>query len=185
MSYKKPEQEDVYLSENDVRDRLNALTEADLHRLLRSAKNLAGATHAADDLIQKAILLVLSGERRWKREMETIPFLYSAMRSIAHAEFKKKSPENKKTSIVNGDGDDIEITDTAPSTEARLIQQEDDNLVRKRVEEIFDVFKDDDEATLLLVGIADGLSASEIREQMKISKTQYETILKWIRRKTK
>lgn len=185
MSYKKQEQEDTHLSETDVRSRLNSLSKADLHRLIQAAHSLNGTVYTADELVQEAILRTLNGDRKWKKEMDTIPFLYSAMRSIAHAGFKKKSPENKKASVVNENGDDMEITDTLPLAEANLIQQEESADIKEKVEKIFAIFENDEEATLLLIGVMDGLSVSEIKDQMKLSETQYESIRKRIRRKTK
>src|SRR5690606_23843061 len=98
-----------------------------------------------------------------------------------------KAPENKKSCLVHDDGKDIPADVGADefSGEQNLIRQEEEAAADEMLKAVLELFEDDDEASLVLVGVMDGLAVAEICDQVGISKTRYESIRTSIRRKIK
>lgn len=187
MHNKELQTKDDYLSDEEVRTALEELTIADMIRLSMIIKKFEGRGFSTDDLVQEALVRILDGTRKWKRGMQMFPFLYSTMSSIADSNFKRKSTENAikfskdqltedKISKIHGE--------SSPSPESLMIDNEADEVNAQRLQELFDLFKDDKDATLILMGEADGLVPEEIRKIGNMDKTRYDSTRKRIRRTT-
>src|SRR5699024_3053340 len=94
-------------SVEDAQEAIDALNDADLIRLRKIAKNYNYATGIdTDDLVQKALVSIYAGERRWTGGTEFVSFVAGALKSIAY---------NQRTSAhqkhISQDSDDRFLTD--------------------------------------------------------------------------
>jgi len=141
---------------------LEAASDADLVRMQKIARILAVKTKGAmtpDDLLQESVLRTLEGRRKWNRSVPLEVHLRGVMKSIAsHA---KNAPG---WAPPEADPDNA----GAASAVAELVKHFED--------------KDDDEALLVLAGQAEGKEPKEIRDDLGLEQTRYETIMKSIRR---
>lgn len=185
----KPQNED-YLSEEEKKEALDTLTQADLLRLAKVAGRFAGRGRSGDDLLQEAVMLVMDGTRAWKRGMRTAPFLFSAMRSIADAGFKKKSPENDTKFSFNEEGNDnivsVDAEEYGHSAEALLVraesEAENEKSEKEMLDKIFELFRDHEHATWVLIGQMDDKTVDEVCAISGMTRTEYASARRHIRR---
>lgn len=185
-----PKNED-YLSEGEVKEALEALSQADLLRLGQVARRFEGRGCSGDDLLQEAILRVLDGTRVWKRGMRAAPFLYSAMKSIADAGYKKKTVENNAESSTDAEGNEkVSVSaarnEVTPSAEEALIQTEKEEAweqgIKARLSEVQALFQGHEHANWVLMGQMDGCAVKEVCEMSGMTRTQYDSARRHIRR---
>lgn len=150
----------------DFKRALDAMSDADLARLEKIARNYAAKTRgrmSPNDLLNEAVLRTLDEERErkrnWNRDVSVVQHLAGAMKSIAsHA----KSPPEWEPPAP--DPDEAESRDA--------------------VEELVQHFeeKDDDDALLVLEEMAEGKIPAEVRASLGLEPKRYEAIMKAIRR---
>lgn len=172
------EQEDKHLSSSDVRDALQALSDADKLRLGRIARRYAlGCPMDADDLLSEATVAALTGNRQCPKTVPLIAFLTGAIKSIAYNEKRKlknecragpcdDDPDNDPVLLLPGDG----------------LSPEEEAIAKSEVTDIFVLFKDDDDVTMLLMGIYDNYDPEDIRDINHWDRITYNTIRKRLRR---
>ena len=82
------------LSENEVRRRLESLTESDYADLRDwAAKCMNNRTimgKSGDDIASEAVLSVLTGARNWPTDVEMRPLLFSIVRSLSIATHNRR-----------------------------------------------------------------------------------------------
>ncbi len=180
-----------HLSEAEVIDALGNLNEADLAKLKMIAKKLSGGVVIADDLFQDAVLAALGGYenqkiigfRKCPRNIHLPKFLASAMKSIAsNARNKKNSYGNQAVHAETDENIDDFLTQ---ASSAKTSSKEQELILNETLGQAFGLFEDDDEAALLLIGVADGLSVNEVCSEMQIDRTRYNSTRTRIRRKIK
>ncbi len=78
---------EYYLPE-EVLERLNAISDADVARLVGISRRLARSGLSSDDLLQETFKRVLETEkpRRWPRDLDLGPFFFGVMHSIVVSE---------------------------------------------------------------------------------------------------
>jgi hypothetical protein len=177
----------------EVDQALEALSEVQQLRLRRFAgwriRGLGRATlrRDADDLLGEAMTSTLAGAdglgegRRWNKAVDFVKHLTEAMRSIsdhwrrkfdereAHleSELVTVDPVGEERSPLNS------IRSDEPAADRAL-------LAKEEVARIFAMFKEDDEAILVLQGWVEGMTGIEIM-QLGFTKRQYEAAVKRIR----
>jgi len=159
-----PDDDPCAFSVLDFKRALEAASDADLARLEKIAWILAAKTKGAmtpTDLLNKAVLRTLDGKRTWRRSVSLVQHLGGVMRSIAFHD-KAKDPPEWAPPEADPDNED------APGAVALLVQHFEE--------------KNDDDALLVLEGYAEGKEADEIRDDLDLEQTRYETIMKSIRR---
>lgn len=163
---------------------------AKLHAYARNrARMMALYGGAVDefDLVQLAVTALLEDRRTWNSKKVTfVGLLMGTMRSIA-SNHKAKAltsgyfePESQLASDDEEDQPDSLIErhpDTRRSPEQQIV-------LVGWIAAIYDFFKDDAEACLVMDGWRDGLSGTEIIDALEIDRKGYETIVKRIRRKS-
>lgn len=144
-----------------------------LLRLKASARFLARGL-APDlywwDLLQEAFARLLNGSRRCPPNLPIDVFMTGVMRSI-RAEHWRRRWQLEVSRFLNGE----ELSDPAPDPERAVVAQQE-------LEAIKALFADDPVATHIITGLADGLSAEEIREKYGLSSTEYDSARKRMRR---
>lgn len=159
-----PDDDPCAFSVLDFKRALEAVSDADLARLEKIARILAAKTKGAmtpTDLLNEAVLRTLDGKRTWKRSVSLVKHLAGTMKSIAFHD-KAKDPPQWTPPEADPDNED------APGAVALLVKHFED--------------KNDDDALLVLGGHAEEKEPEEIRDDLGLDQTRYETIMKSIRR---
>lgn len=168
-------------SPDEISVKLNSLSTADLVRIRKIAALYGKGCIEPDELISKAFIAILSGARNWPTEVNVITFLANTMRSLASSNFKSldRSPEFLEVIQNNEEGDRLPSNDypsPLPSAEESLIISEESDFV-------LSLFADDEIALLIVEGLMEGMSSSELRELACLDQTAYESKRKFIRRR--
>src|SRR5262245_15165620 len=127
---------------------------------------------AWDDLLQEAITRVLTGKRVKPRELPMVPFLAGIMRSLRtdHIRRARRQPTSN-----DPDMERFELADPAADTERALIAVEELANIRA-------LFVEDPVAMAILSGLAEGLEAEQIRTKYELTRTDYDSARKRMRR---
>ena len=132
------------------------------------------------DLLQEAFARMLDGSRRLPQGVPLVAFLAGVMRSIKAEHWRRARREARQLpkllaerESVNPQGD--EAYDPAPDPERRLIAMQE----LARLDELF---KDDTLALQVILGLADERSPEEICARYEMSKTDYDSTRRRIRR---
>jgi RNA polymerase sigma-70 factor (ECF subfamily) len=162
---------------------LKLITESDLLRLKAIARLHARGLPSDvswDDLLQEAFARVMSGSRRKPEGLSMVAFLAGVMRSLRAEHWRRVHLDPRDlyaprrlddSDILRG----LEPRDPSPDPERSLIAwQELGNIYR--------LFADDPVALQIVMGLAEGLSPEEIRGQSGISKTDYDSARRRMRR---
>lgn len=160
---------------------IGALSDADLLRLkalarLR-ARGLPGVEWA--DLLNETILRVLNGSRRRPPDVPLIAFLAWTMRSICDEHWRRVRVE-RRILVASGsdERDPIAVLrggppDADPERAAAAAQM---------LAALYRLFARDQPVFTIIVGLANGLSAAEIRDRHGLSEKDYNTARKRMRR---
>lgn len=149
-------------------------------RTLKLARRLAHGLRAmnAEDLLGKAMMLLLAEKRKWKRELSTHQVLKGVMRSVAYCTRKKldyllgdefdtvasNDPEYEPSVLV--DGVSLE------SNPERVVEGASELAV------VQNAVKDDEELELLVEALAEGLSGMEIARELGWDGKKYDAARK-------
>lgn len=175
------------LSAKEVKEQIEALSVPDWIRLKKIARAYSGNGVEPDDLIQETIARALSNVRNCPRDVNFMKFLANAMKSVAEAQRKKQHPENKADFSIDDENNAILIFDKGDNVlnipqEQAIENKKRTEKIGQRLQEVLELFKDDEPAELIIMGKEDGLSAKEIKETFDIDKKTYDTTLRRIRR---
>lgn len=156
------------------------ISETDLLRLKAVARLHAyGLPGDVDwhDLLQEAILRTLEGKRRPPDGISMVTFLAGVMRSIKSEHWRRLRREARDFTSRRTDGEEAVhgVCDPSPDQERRLVA-----LTQLRA--IDRLFVDDRQALQILGGLGEGLSAEEIQKACGMSRTEYESTRKRMRR---
>lgn len=149
------------------------VSDMDLLRLKAVARLYARGLPADvtwEDLLQEAFTRVLSGARAIPPGVEPVAFLAGVMRSLRSQHWRRALQ-----SEAGPQGSDGRQIDVAADPERQLISHEQLTL-------LVDLFAGDVLALGIIEGLAEGMSAEEIRSLTGASKTEYDSARKRIRR---
>ncbi len=142
----------------------------------------ADVEHDGEALLHDALVATLVGcdgrrGRRWNKRVDFVKHLTEVMRSISNHWQEKgmRKPLSGRADIPKVDGKMVGDNPVSrePSPERKLAAKE-------AVAEIFELFKQDKEALLVLENLQTGMSRKEI-VGVKLSQQQYDTAIKRIR----
>lgn len=177
-------------TEAEIIDSIELLTQAETVRLEKYAEYRIWiiGPRAADgrghrDLLQQAYTQFLSGDRKWNRDKPFTVVLFGAIKSISNHWATQCDPEQPKTEsellITGEDGskhspfEEIASKDFDPTLQIEIEQ------ILERIDKIF---ARDDEALLVIDGWRKQMTGPEIKEDLGLSQTEFETITRRIRR---
>lgn len=184
---------------DEVASAIERLSDADLLRLEKAASILLGGTEYSSprELLNEALARTLQGGlgpegRHWPQGVPFTIFVKNAMKSIADTSrhSSHKTEEVLAGDLVNPDsveGDPIEIfTGGIPAVEDQAIALEARQAKEKQnaadLAALDKHFSHDEQVNWIMMGIQDGISASEIQGLSGMTPTQYETAHKRFRR---
>lgn len=154
---------------------LRLVTPMDLLRLKSIARLHARGLPpdiAWDDLLQEAITRVLTGKRVKPDDVPMVAFLAGIMRSLRADHVRRgrrRSPRDSRTP------DDQELIDPAADLERSLIAAEELANIRM-------LFAADPVALSIIGGLAEGLEPERIRAKFSLTRVDYDSARKRIRR---
>jgi RNA polymerase sigma-70 factor (ECF subfamily) len=131
------------------------------------------------DLLQEAFARVLDGSRQRPEGLAMVPFLAGVMRSIKAEVWRRARREARQVPklLAELEGTDVpgEVFSATPNPERILIAVQE-------LAELDRLFADDAQALCVLAGLAEGQSPEEICAQNNLSKTEYDSTRRRIRR---
>ena len=197
----KPHMSRVLHTAPDFRTAVSALTSPEKARLARVARLLHGSTGLSwQDLYQQACADSLDLTRSWPEGVDVVKFLIEAMRSIASnsrrsmavarrvsaVEPTEKSPANVQ-GLLTDKGKVFHLHPVPETAEEELIRREDEKAteawIRARHHELLDLFDDDDDAQLMVLGMLDGLRGKELRAATGLDESQFASKYKKVHRR--
>jgi DNA-directed RNA polymerase specialized sigma24 family protein len=172
----RPEQATEHHSLSEVREAIVGLSEADWTRLMTYArgycsKRIRGSVFEPEDLLQEALIRTLKPtekRRHWKKGIPFLQHVDQALRSISSDQARKDA--SRTTSALPED-DELETHDK-PREEFDAHE-----------EQVLAMFDEKPLARDIVLLQEAGLSASAIQKELGISKTDYDSTCRWIRRR--
>ena len=155
---------------------LASLSEADLLRLQALARLRARGLPRGvswSDLLHEAIARALDGSRQWPPGLPFLAFLSGVMRSICHELWRRRGREAEL--VVFEDEVECDVACPAPNQERVLA-------AAQAIAAIQRLFRGDEIALRIMAGLANGLSAEEIRNNNNLSSVQYDSARRRMRR---
>jgi RNA polymerase sigma-70 factor (ECF subfamily) len=162
---------------------LQLVTETDLLRLKAIARLHARGLPSDvswSDLLQEAFTRVLDGSRRQPEGLPVLPFLAGVMRSIKAEHGRRAHREAMRLPKLLADTETVDVPegealDPAPNVERRLAAMQE-------LEVIHQLFADDPQARQVIAGLAEEHSPEEICKRCAMSKTDYDSTRRRMRR---
>jgi RNA polymerase sigma-70 factor (ECF subfamily) len=153
---------------------LNLITRMDFLRLKAIARLHARGLPPDvtwDDLLQEAFTRVIAGSRRKPARINMVAFIAGIMRSL-------RSEHSRRVRAGAGPRETLRF-DQLRDPQADLEQS---LLAREQLESIEKLFAGDAVVQGMVEALAEGLSPLQISERLKISKTEYDSARKRLRR---
>jgi hypothetical protein len=163
----------------------------DFLRLYRKANYLILGTGLTTtvELFNEALARTLEGTRIWPQGVAFEAFIWNAMKSIANGyrNLQSRKEEILSTDLIHNNDDQsidpiAELGHLTSSVEDTLIEKEKRQLAEIDLTKIENYFKDDDEVTLIIMAIEDGITAKDLCCSYEMTNTQYQTARKRFRR---
>jgi DNA-directed RNA polymerase specialized sigma24 family protein len=157
----------------------------EMARALKLARVLAGGLAATDgeDLLQKAIVLLLAGRRNWPRGLATLILLKGVMRSIA-SNTRKRADYLLAGDLDSPSDEDVE-NESSPLAEgvsresdpARVVEGQSDLATMQNA------VKGDEEVEFLVEALAEGLTGMAIATELGWDAKKYDAARKRLSRR--
>ena len=158
------------------------VTRMDLLRLKSIARLHARGLPADvswEDLLQEALTRVLTGARRIPERVAPVAFIAGVMRSLRSEHWRRAGATERREYAVSGyrayRARELAPRDTAPDPERSLMAIEE----LKAIEQLF---ADDPVVLGIIDALGEGLTAGQIRDRHTLSKTDYDSARKRLRR---
>jgi RNA polymerase sigma-70 factor (ECF subfamily) len=176
---------DEYTTPDEAVDALEGLGADDHRRLDLLARNRAWGLRQKGwpDVLNTAIERILSGTRRWPRQVPLVAFVAQTMRSVAD-EFRQQEGRDKV--VVESDllgGVDEPGTSIFQRVASDVATPEQELIAKETLARIEGLFAGDEEGLGIVMARAEGYSPAECHEMLDLTPTQYDTALKRVRRK--
>jgi len=171
------------LSPDEVKAALNALTRVDIARLNKAAEFFCAVNgfDQPNDLLQEALTRALAGQRKCRRGLAFVPFLYGSISSIANAAAKASRRSRIDPFAEPEDGEEQE---DLRADAVELVDPERIAAARDALQKLNALFKDDEEILIVIEAMASGLKGEELRQSLGLSKTDHDTIRKRMHRQS-
>jgi RNA polymerase sigma-70 factor (ECF subfamily) len=162
---------------------MELVTDCDLLRLKVIAR-LHGRSLPPDiswaDLLQEAFARVLDGSRAIPPDVPAVAFLAGVMRSIKAEHWRRRRRATGQQPVLASDyqvvaPETAEACDPQPDPERWLI-------AAQQLEAVGALFAQDPAALQIIAGLGDGLTAEEIRRALGMSRTDYDSARRRMRR---
>ncbi len=174
---------------DQIENAIECLTDAEWARLRKMANANLWGTRLDDpeELVNETFERLISGSRTWNTGMAFVPWMRSAMKSIADGLRNRKAAKLEATATDLADDCDPDAAPEVFGSEETtpldlLLTEEARAMAESDLAKIEAHFKGNQNVELILMGIEDGLKPEEVREIGGLTLTQYETTRKQLRR---
>jgi RNA polymerase sigma-70 factor (ECF subfamily) len=176
------------LSPEEVRERISQLREPDILKLLELAHARlykSGALAPMEELLSESVSRILSGRRNWRRDMDTVPFIFGVMKSISDEFLKRREASLviPESDIPGADPSGEGLLERSTRDDPKLSVQERAISAQEKLRRVEELFNDDELAQQVVLGRAEGWSPEEIQKEFNMTKTEYASASKKIRRR--
>lgn len=161
---------------------LELVNQMDLLRLKAIARLYARGLPpeaAWEDMLQEALTRVLTGSRRRPEAVPMVAFVAGIMRSLRADYWRRAKREWGMDKRIDHQRDEslaIDLADPTPGVERALIARQQITLIKL-------LFADDPPALKIIGGLGDGLTAEQIRVSTGLSKIDYDSTRRRMRRR--
>jgi DNA-directed RNA polymerase specialized sigma24 family protein len=135
---------------------------------------------AWEDMLQEALTRVLAGSRRRPEGVGIVTFLAGVLRSLRADYWRRAKRElgDEKLQLDHQRAESLtlELADPTPGPERALSARQQINLIKL-------LFSDDSAVLKIIDGLGDGLTAEQIRLSTGLSKTDYDSARRRMRRR--
>jgi DNA-directed RNA polymerase specialized sigma24 family protein len=171
--------DDDYLTPEEMSERLSQLSRADLERLKQISGYFARSPQEAEDLRQEAYLRALEGSRRCRRDQPVVVFLAGTMQSISNA--ARKAAARVKPHKEALEREPTAASPTAPldPLQALLEQESEFRLAMGKLR----LFGNDPVAMAVIEGIMEGFQGAELCELVGITPKELATKRRLVKRR--
>lgn len=158
---------------------------AQMARALKLARIFASGVTAMDgeDLLGKAIVLLLAGKRNWPRALSPLVVLKGVMRSIASN--TRKKPDYLLASDLNAPSDEDSGDDSSPLSEG--VSQESDPIrsvdAESELAAVQNAVKGDEDLEFLVEALAEGLTGMDIATELGWDSKKHDAARKRLSRR--
>lgn len=176
---------------DEINAAIESLTSAQRKRLESNARwrvkglGRKNAGRNWEELLQETVTAFCLGTRRWnKNKVDFMRAMTEAMRSISD-NWKRTFDEDEpylESELITTSHEGVESNPYSKAAVAANWNTQIELETKKKLEIIENLLSKRDLACLIVVGWKDGMTGTEIQKDLEISKTQYETEVKWIRR---
>jgi RNA polymerase sigma-70 factor (ECF subfamily) len=128
-----------------------------------------------EDLLQEALTRVLTGARRIPEQIAPVAFIAGVMRSLRSEHWRRAGEMRARYAASDYRTREQALRDSAPDPERSLIAIEELKTIER-------LFADDPVVLRIIDGLGEGLSAEQIRTALALSKTDYDSARKRMRR---
>jgi DNA-directed RNA polymerase specialized sigma24 family protein len=132
-----------------------------------------------EDLLQEALTRVLTGARRIPKGVAPVAFIAGIMRSLRSEHWRRFGATRRRQHAPSGyracRTGELALRDSAADPERSLIAAESLAAIER-------LFVDDPVALRILDALGEGLAAGQIRTQLSLTRTEYDSARKRIRR---
>jgi RNA polymerase sigma-70 factor (ECF subfamily) len=159
---------------------LELVSRMDLLRLKSIARMYARGLPpevAWEDMLQEALTRVLVGSRQKPEDVTMVAFVAGILRSL-RADYWRRAVKTNDAVRIDHESDDalaLILSDPAPGPEQALDARQELHAIKR-------LFAPDPTARQIINGLAQGLSAEQIRVATGLSKTDYDSARKRMRR---
>jgi RNA polymerase sigma-70 factor (ECF subfamily) len=168
-------------SPEEFEERLQALSEADILRLEMIAQYRAKCCGLSPkQLIQEAVTRVLEGSRHCPKHVKVVPFLAQVMRSLSSGEYKAQNRKPEFVSLSSLTEAGFDPPDPSATPEEQWLSRQH---FKKLWEKIRVIFSDDAISLDILEYLTEGYEAEEIRKDLGLDQTTYDSKRRFIRRR--
>ncbi|MEQ9617751.1 MAG: hypothetical protein RIG61_01075 [Deltaproteobacteria bacterium] len=176
----------------EIAEAIEALTKVDWARLKRSAKDFISKLgpkadyRTVEDLMQTALRDLLADTRRWnKSNVDFVKFLTEAMRSISSnwARSYKKDETLILESDLRRENEEGDVFNPLEKVQGHTPNPDKQLSDRQILEQIGDLFRDDQRAQMVLEAWQEGYDPTGVRDLWELSQNEYNTIVRRIRRR--
>lgn len=172
-----------------------AEVDAALSSLVRNSGDMARARKLAaaiahglpamngDDLLGKAMLLLLAEQRKWRRDLSTLTVLIGVMKSVAYRT-RRKLDYLLAEDLGAPSDEDVE-SESSPLAEGISLQTDPALRIEgeSELDAVANAVKGDEELELYVEALADGLKGKSIAQELGWSDTKYDAERKRLSRR--
>lgn len=172
-----------HLSVDEIRHALGELTDAQMARIEKSARIFSRHPTSPDDLIQTAFERALAGTRKCPRDLPLDRFFAGVIRSIADGEANRIENTQEMVPVeedASPESAGVTPRDPKPDVETRMVA---DAQYKSMQNAILDLFGDDEEAQLIILGIFSDLEGQDLCKETGLTQTEFNSKRRKIRRR--